>query len=182
MRKSLNKFSLIACNSTIPSDKQGQEHKNLVAIQKNKTEGSPWVLQKPPTQMQTLTKVDKVLIKDNYNMTIMEENVDWIKLTSIVNCSLSNLAPPLCKFTFIWVNIIQISLYHPLNMPPLLANGSRNLKQWWCQHRYLCALVISPFPSCILDYTTHLGSLKKHNLWLLGCPLCGNNRLCNDEH
>ena len=89
MRKLLNKFSFIACNSTIPSNKQRQEHNNLVAIQKTKLKGAHECSKnlqfvKPRTQMQTLTKMDKVVIKDYYDMTIMKENVDWIKLTSIV--------------------------------------------------------------------------------------------------
>ena len=35
--------------------------------------------------MQTLTRMDNVVIKDNYHMITINENVDWMKLASIVH-------------------------------------------------------------------------------------------------
>jgi hypothetical protein len=50
-------------------------------IQIVKLKGAQWVLQeypicKPRTQMQTLTKMDKVVIEDYYHMITMNENVN----------------------------------------------------------------------------------------------------------
>ena len=39
---------------------------------------------KPRTQMQTLTRMNKVVIEDYYHMTTMDENVNWMKQTCIV--------------------------------------------------------------------------------------------------
>ena len=60
MRKSLNKFSSIACNSTIAPNKQGLEHNNLATVRRAKLKGA-YVFQEPPIcenldQMQTHTK------------------------------------------------------------------------------------------------------------------------------
>ena len=34
--------------------------------------------------MQTLTRMDKVIIEDYYHMTIGDENVNWMKLTHLL--------------------------------------------------------------------------------------------------
>ena len=74
-------FSSIACNSTIASNKQRQEHINLATIQRAYHKGAHdrfknLLFVKPRTQMQTLTRMDKVLVKDYYHMTTMDENMN----------------------------------------------------------------------------------------------------------
>ena len=69
----------MTCNSMIASNKQRQEHKNLATIQREKLKGA-WALQEhvasPITQLQTLTRMNKGVIEDYYQMTIMNENVN----------------------------------------------------------------------------------------------------------
>ena len=65
----------------------------------SKTQGSPWALQEPLacpiTQIQTLTRMDKGAVKDYYHMTLMDENVKYMKpthplLEKIVNLKIWN--------------------------------------------------------------------------------------------
>jgi hypothetical protein len=78
----------------IASNKQKQKHNNLVTIWR-KTQGSPWALQAHPIckhlkpKMQSLTKMNTVVIEGCYLMTIMAEkreldetNTYFVKISS----------------------------------------------------------------------------------------------------
>ena len=82
-------FPSIACNSTIASNKQRQEHNNLATMRRAKLKGArkhskSLQIQKPWTQMQTLTRMNKAVIKDYYHMTTMYENVNWMEVTHLL--------------------------------------------------------------------------------------------------
>ena len=72
MRKSLNIFSSIPYNSTIASNEQRQEHNDLATTQRailkedHKRSKSPQFV-KLRTQMQSLTRMDMVVIEGYYN-------------------------------------------------------------------------------------------------------------------
>ena len=110
MRKSLNIFSSEECNSMVASNKQRQEHNNLATIQRlaSKTQGSPWALQEPlaclKTQMPTLTRMDKEVIEDYYQMTTLNENVNWMKQTHWLPNFHKTLGPP-----FVHLPLLKIS-------------------------------------------------------------------------
>ena len=97
MRKSLNFFSSIACNSMIASNKQRQRHNYLAAIQRGKKLYGAHELSKSlyfvksRTQMRTLTRMDKVVKEDYYHMTLMDENTNWMKFTHILSKKSLNL-------------------------------------------------------------------------------------------
>ena len=55
---------------------------------------------KKKTQLQTLTRMDKVVIKDYYNMTIINENVYWMKLAHLLLSFSQDLRVPFRKSTF----------------------------------------------------------------------------------
>ena len=90
MRKSLNIFFIHTCNLTVASNKQRKNHTNLIAIQKEKLKGAherskSLQFGKPRIQMQTLTRMDKVVIADHYHMTTMNEKQEFDETnTSIV--------------------------------------------------------------------------------------------------
>ena len=46
--------------------------------------------------MQILTRMDKVVLKDYYHMTTMDENVNWLKLTHLLSIFSLNLKAPFC--------------------------------------------------------------------------------------
>ena len=77
--------------SMIASSKQRQKHNTLATIWIAKTQGSPWVLQEPlvckhlEPKMQTLIRMDGIVSKDHYHMTIVDENVIWMKLTHLLS-------------------------------------------------------------------------------------------------
>ena len=78
MRKSLNIFSSIACNSTIASNKLTQEQYNLAAIQRAKLKGAhetPKSQTRLITQIWTLTRIDKEVIEDYHDKKTLDENV-----------------------------------------------------------------------------------------------------------
>ena len=60
---------------------------NIATIKREKLKGD-WALQEPLacpiTQMQTLTRMDKVVIEDYYGMTSVDENVNEMKLTHVL--------------------------------------------------------------------------------------------------
>ena len=65
--------------STITSNKENQEHNNLATIQGTKLMGAHECSKslhffKPKTQMQALTRMDKVVIKDYYHMSLIKWN------------------------------------------------------------------------------------------------------------
>jgi hypothetical protein len=89
MRKVLNKFSAIPCNSTIAPNKQILKHNNLATIQRKTNQGSLWCpralnLWKPRTKLQTLTTMDIVIIEDYYHMTTIDEYACWMKWTHLL--------------------------------------------------------------------------------------------------
>ena len=94
MRKSLNICSSIACNTTIASNKQKQEPTNLTLVCRAQLKEAHEHLKslvdkkknkfKTRTQMQTLTRMDRVVIKNYYHITTMDENVCWMKLTHLL--------------------------------------------------------------------------------------------------
>ena len=51
--------------------------------------------------MQTLIKMDKVVIEDYYRVTIMDENMNWMKLTHLLSLFSLNPRAPFCTSTFI---------------------------------------------------------------------------------
>ena len=88
---------------------QRLEHNNLATIWRE----NPWVVQEPPvcknleTQMQTLTRMDMVVMKDNYHMTTMDENVKWTTLTHLLSIFPPNLKAPFCTSTLAsWLLIL----------------------------------------------------------------------------
>ena len=50
--------------------------------------------------MQTLTRTYMVVIEDTNHMTIMDENVNWMKLTNLLSLSSLNLRAPYYTSTF----------------------------------------------------------------------------------
>ena len=50
--------------------------------------------------MQTMTRMDKVDIKDYDHMTTMDEIVNWMKLTHLLSISSLNLKAPFCTFVY----------------------------------------------------------------------------------
>ena len=92
-------------NSTNTSNKQRQEHNSLALICGAKTQENPWALQEPhgynpKSQMQTLTRLDKVVIEDYYHMTIINENVYYMKLAHLLSNFSQNLRVPFYTSTF----------------------------------------------------------------------------------
>ena len=88
-RKSLDVFPFIGCNSMITSNKQRQEHNNLATIRRQKFKGAyerSKSLQfiKHGTKMQTLTRMDKVVINDYYHMTTLDEIMNLMTLTHLL--------------------------------------------------------------------------------------------------
>ena len=82
-------FPSIACNSTIASNKQRQEHNNLATMRRAQLKGAhkhskSLQIQKPWTQMQTLTRMNKAVIEDYYHMITMDENVNWMEVTHLL--------------------------------------------------------------------------------------------------
>ena len=74
----------------IALNKQRQEHNKFSTIQKGKIKGAHehsnnLEFVKPRTQMQTPIRMDKVVIKDYYHMTTMDENVNWMELTHMLS-------------------------------------------------------------------------------------------------
>ena len=67
MRKSLNKFSSIACNSTIASNKQRLEHNNSRNPESTHEDSKSLKFIKPKTQMQIPKRINMVIIKDYYH-------------------------------------------------------------------------------------------------------------------
>ena len=79
----MNVLSSIVCNSIITLDKPRQEHSNLAIIQRAKLKGAHKHSKSLlfVTQMQILTRMDKIVIKDYNHMTTMNGNV---KLTYLL--------------------------------------------------------------------------------------------------
>ena len=50
--------------------------------------------------MQTLTWMDMVVIEDYYPLTILDENMCWMKLTRLLVGFPQNLRAPFCESTF----------------------------------------------------------------------------------
>ena len=73
---------------------------------KRKTPRSPWALREPlvcnylEPKMQTLTRMDRVVIEDYYYTTIADENMNWMKLTHPLSSFPLNLRAPFCISTF----------------------------------------------------------------------------------
>ena len=71
----------------IASNIQRQKYSNLGTIWGAKVKGayehskSLQFAKHLDTKMQTLTRMDKVVIEDYYHMTVGDENVNWMKLT-----------------------------------------------------------------------------------------------------
>ena len=84
MRKSLNTFSSIACNTTITSTKKRLKHNNLATIRKAKFKGahempkSLQIVKNLEPKLQNLQKWDRVVIEDYYHITIMDETNTFI--------------------------------------------------------------------------------------------------------
>ena len=57
---------------------------------KSQSQGSPWALQDPPTckylepKMQTLTRMETIVIYNYYYMTTMDDNVSWTEVTHLL--------------------------------------------------------------------------------------------------
>ena len=102
-------YSCIERNSTFASNLQRQEHNILNTIQRenfniaHERSKIPW-FGKPSIQMQPLTRMNKVVIEDYYDMTTMNENVNWTKLTHVLSNFSPNLGAPFCVFIFIVYN------------------------------------------------------------------------------
>ena len=62
--------------------------------------------------MQTLIKMDKVVIEDYYRVTIMDENMNWMKLTHLLSLFSLNPRAPFCTSTFIWTFLITLLNVH----------------------------------------------------------------------
>ena len=105
----LERLLIIARNKMIASNKKRQEHIKLGTLQRAKLKGahecskSPHFV-KPRFRMQTLTRTDKVIIKDCYHMTTMDEDVCPMKLSPLLSFSSLNLRAPFCN-----LHLIQIS-------------------------------------------------------------------------
>ena len=112
IRKSLNMFSSITYNSTIASNQRRQESNDLAHDLERKTQGSPWALQEPLTclgsQMWTLTRINKGVIGDYYHVTVMNENVNWMKLTHLQSNNSLNCRVCFCTSTFTSKKFIAI--------------------------------------------------------------------------
>ena len=59
------------------------------------------------TQIQYLTRVDKVAIGDDYHMSKIDENVKSLKLVHLLSTVFLNLGNPFCIYSFtIYIYII----------------------------------------------------------------------------
>ena len=62
--------------------------------------------------MQTLTRTDLVAIEDYDHMTIMDENMKWMKLTHLLSVFPLNLRGPSCTCTFHFKTLIALLGVH----------------------------------------------------------------------
>ena len=62
--------------------------------------------------MQTLTRMDKVVIEDYHHMTTIDVDVNWMKLTHLLLIFSLNLRAPFCTFTFTLIFLIAFSNVH----------------------------------------------------------------------
>ena len=93
MRKPVKVFSSIACNSTIASNKQRQEHNNLATIQRETTQRSPWALQEPRVR-----KLKELIQMQNPNKNgqgshwglLPYDNIEWKHELDETNTSIVN--------------------------------------------------------------------------------------------
>ena len=110
MRRSLNIFSSSTCNSTPASNKHGHKHNNTTTIRRAKLNEAPSTsgLKTPRTQNANPT-MDKVVTKDCYHETTMDENMNCISPKS-------------------WL-IIRITLTRHFNDKLNLCCYKRNLKR-----------------------------------------------------
>ena len=60
--------------------------------------------------MQTPTRMDKVVIKDYYHMTTVDENVNGMKLTNLLSISSLYLRGPCWTFMFTSIFLITFNL------------------------------------------------------------------------
>ena len=96
-------------NSMIVSNNWRQGHNILALACGSKLKGNPWTPQEPhdlnpKTQMQTLTRTYKVLNKDYYDMTIINEHVYGMKLAHLLS-SFSKPHSPLLD-TYLYSNFL----------------------------------------------------------------------------
>ena len=69
-------------------------------------------VQKHKTQMQTPTRMDKVVIEDYYHMTTVNENLDWMKSTHMLSIFLYAVGPPFVTPTFASTFLIAFLTVH----------------------------------------------------------------------
>ena len=62
--------------------------------------------------MQTLTTLDKIVIEDYYQMTIINENVYWMKVAHLFSSFSQNLRVPFCTSTFTSKKLIAFFIVH----------------------------------------------------------------------
>ena len=103
--ENIDLFSFVGCNSIIVSSKQRQEHNNLATIQRANLKAAherhkSLKFVKLRTQMQTLTRMSKVVIEDYHHMTTMDEIVNWMKPIYLLSKTSLNLRAPFCSFIF----------------------------------------------------------------------------------
>ena len=63
------------------------------------------------TLMQNLPRMDIVVIKNYYQMTTMNENVNWMKLTMYTLFNFSSPPAPFCTSTFTLNNSKKLNVY-----------------------------------------------------------------------
>ena len=74
-------------------------------------------------QMKNLTRLDRVVIRDYYHMTTMDENMNWMKPTHLLAISSLNLRRPLLYMYFFFSKfLIAVSNIHTRenNMPLII--------------------------------------------------------------
>ena len=111
MRNSLNIFASIACNSTIASNQQRQEHNNFATMQRKKSRkprSSPRgpCLLKHRSHTQTLTRIDKATVKDYDYMTTMDVIMRQMKLTRLLPIVFSEPQDPLV-YIYLYFNTLK---------------------------------------------------------------------------
>ena len=98
--------------------------------------------------METLTRMNKVVIEDYYHMTKMDENILWMKLIYLFLIFSLNLSSPLLYIDLCFKNLIAVLNIHPrekqylllmlcMLMPPIIPLSTLMLVSTWYEESTL---------------------------------------------
>jgi hypothetical protein len=97
----------------IASSKRRQDN-NILALTcgwKRKGTHERFMGKNQKTQMHAQTRIDRVGIKDYYKMTLINENMYWMKPTHLLSSFSQNVRVPFCTSTFTSKFLITFSKY-----------------------------------------------------------------------